>query len=100
MEPTKRFANYLKNKYLITNRFVNGTNILKDHSLKVERFYNTYDYCTIANSYDGNLDFEIKLSKPRKLIYFADQLLNKKYVHYKEILHFQFIVDDKKFIEI
>ena len=62
MEPSEKFCKYLADKYSIRNKFTNGTELLKDHSFEIERFFNQTDYCTIFIKKDGLLSFSLKLA--------------------------------------
>lgn len=91
MEINKSVQSYLANKYNILNKYKNASDILKDYSFLIERFFNETDYCTI---YENLL--EIKVVNPRKLKFYSDQKMQIKQIFYKTILYYKFTVDNKK----
>ena len=91
MEINKGFQSYLGNKYNIFNKYKNASDILKDYSFLIERYYNQTDYCTI---YENLL--EIKVGNPRKLNFYSDEKMEIKQIFFKTILYYKFTIDNRK----
>ena len=106
-EPTEQFQKYLVDKYKVkvrlhlktsnnsliyflqfklSNKFIDGSNFLKDHCLPCKRFFNENEYCSIYNNLLGESSFKIKLAYPTNLYYF-DSLLCKRKICYKRFFH-------------
>ena len=96
MEPTNQFAKYLFDNYQISNKYSSGSKLLKDHKFIINRFFNPRDYCTVYINQQDQSSFMIKLTKPRKLKFIVNLKLEKRSIYFKRILHFKFIVDEKK----
>ena len=84
------FANFLKLKYLLTNKWRCGSKFLKDFDFVDERYYNQFDYfCIYENT------FKFKLTNRRKLAYLYKCLkITTKY--FKPKLQIFFVVECKK----
>ena len=89
MEMTNYFKNYLIKMYQLTTRFIDGTSILIDHSLHLNRFLNPHEYYALKS-------FQIRLVRPKRLNVILDNLMNKKCFFFKNKLHIKFIVIEKK----
>ena len=98
-EISDQLYEYLINTYSFNNKFANGSKLLNDHSFFIERFFNETDYCTISTNQHGESTFKIRLTKPQRFNFFINSILEKKELFYKNLLHFEFCVDDKKFFE-
>jgi hypothetical protein len=95
-EPSNQLIQYLIKRYQLTSKFKTCCRFLSEHLFKIKRFFNEDDYCTILENDKGEKFFKMKLTKPRKLIFYSDQYLKKNVTKFKFILHLEFIVDEKK----
>jgi hypothetical protein len=93
---SNQFFRYLIDRYSIKNKFVDGSKILSDHFLLTKRFFNETDYCTIYTNQYGENSFKLRITKPRRFNFFINAKLEKKQLFFKNMLHFQFCVDDRK----
>ena len=98
-EISNQLYEYLINTYSFSNKFADGSKLLSDHSFFIERFFNETDYCTIYTNQHGESTFKIRLTKPQRFNFLINSKLEKKELFYKNLLHFEFCVDDKKFFE-
>ena len=95
-EPSLQLIKYLELNYKLSSKFTFCKQILSDHSFYVNRYFNPRDYCTIYVNNYGQHSFQARLAKPRKFKFFHNQNLDKKELFSKKILHFKFIVDERK----
>ncbi len=67
-ELSKELRTLLIKKYSISNKWMDGQQILNDFSFIINRYFNEYDFCCVAEN-----TFKIKLSRPRKLFYLNEK---------------------------
>ena len=70
-EPSIQLAQYLKLKYNLASKYKLCDQLLSDHSFFVNRYFNPRDFCTIYKNKNGQINFQVKLAKPRKFSFFG-----------------------------
>ena len=90
--PSPSFVKYLIEKYNAKSTFIDGSQLLTDHSLPAKRFFNEHDYCCIFEN-----SFMFRVSNSKCSSYYIDSSLTKKTIWTKQNFHFKFVVDARKF---
>jgi len=94
-ETSKKFSDYLADRYNLGNKYICGDKFLKDHSIHQSRYFNERNYTTILIDEHNVSSFMFKLAKPRRKSFSINSKMEKTTFVGNHTIHIRFTRDNR-----